>query len=360
MGLMMEFPLVSRSATIREAVETIDQFQLGFCLVLDSRQRLVGTATDGDFRRGLIDGRSIDEPVDRIMNEGFVSVQTDTLYPAAYALAMKLRLKFLPVVSADGKLEDVLLWGTAVSTSRNTPTLGVVMAGGLGSRMGSLTSYTPKPLLQVLGVPLIDYAIASLARAGVERVIVSVKHMAEMVAHHVGNGSRYGLVVETIEESSPLGTAGALAEIGISEPESFFLVNADVLHDFDLLKANEFHLRSQAELTICATQKRIAVPYGVIEEQDGRVVSITEKPDYVSLVSTGVYVVSPTTLGLIQPGERTDITDVADRIIRDGGRVGAHRVEGYWRDIGTPEALRLANEELSSLELSPGQAGADG
>lgn len=343
-------PVVPVGSSIRELIEVIDKYQLGVSFVVDSTGRVIGSATDGDVRRALISGHNLDVRVESIMNKHFISVTSGTPYPTAYALAQKTGVSVLPLLSSDGTLADVFLFAAKKTVRTTGPSVGVVMAGGRGTRMGSLTSHTPKPLLHVCGVPLIDYAISSLVRTGVQQIVVSVNHMAEKIQNYVGDGSRYGTEVVFLEEEDPRGTAGALADLELPDNHPFILANADVLHDFDLNAVYDFHRRWDSKLTICAKERHTSIPYGVLEVDNNRLMSLTEKPEKVILVSSGVYVVSPSSLRSIPKGSETDITEVAQQLLRNRGSVHVYQAEQYWRDVGTPEALRLANEELSSTQ----------
>lgn len=347
--------VVDLQTRISDLLLQFEKSKFGFALVTNRSGGMAGVVTDGDFRRATLKGIGLDQPVSEIMTSNFLSVMEGTPYPSVYKIARKNGISFIPILSNNGSLVGVHTVGFDVQDQVSFPSTAIIMAGGYGTRMGALTQAMPKPLLQVLGVPLIDYAIASLTRFGVSKIIVSLNYLGDRISEYLGDGDRYGVEVVYLREDSPLGTAGALSELSFDEPQTLIVANADVLHDFDLKRAYSAHAGGSADITICGVRQFTHVPYGVLNFDDaGKLISLTEKPSFSSIVSSGVYFVSSSSLEALTMGKATDITDLISGLIKNGRDVFVEVFDSYWRDVGNPESLRLASEELSVGTISGG------
>lgn len=226
------------------------------------------------------------------------------------------------------------------------------MAGGQGARMRPYTTVLPKPLLPVGDRPILAILIEQLAAAGVTRIDLCLGHLGELIEAYLAQTppATDGAEIRFNTESRPLGTAGALREIEeLDEP--FLLLNGDVLTSLDFNRLMSAHRESGVDLTVTVRTERIEVASGVLSLEGDLVTAYDEKPVIEHEVSTGIYVLSPEALGHL-PGGRVDVPDLVEELLRAGRRVGAHRLEGSWFDIGTPEDHRLATTEF--LE-SPGR-----
>lgn len=240
----------------------------------------------------------------------------------------------------------------------------VVLVGGEGTRLRPLTERIPKPVLPVLGRPLLSYTLDTLRAAGVERAILACGYLPdEIVATH---GHDYeGLALEYKVEPEPLGTGGAIKFAADGIDETFIALNGDTLREAQLRPLLEFHRERDASVTMLLVAVADPSRYGVVElEPDGRVEGFVEKPPAGSveskLVNAGVYVLEPDVLDLIEPGRPVSIErDVFPLLANQGGLYGLE-LPGYWLDIGTPQSFLQAHCDL--LERHGGvnvAAGAD-
>jgi mannose-1-phosphate guanylyltransferase len=242
----------------------------------------------------------------------------------------------------------------------------VILVGGLGTRLRPITSRTPKPAVPLLGRPFVSCILGMLAAQGVERVVFSSGHLAEVIEEVIGDGAAYGLRVDHAREPHPLGTAGAIANCADKlTDEPFFALNGDVLSEFDLSALAAAHSASNAAATVCLTEVADPSRYGVARLNDDSSISeFVEKPsawEGAALANAGVYVLDPEVLELIPRGVEFSIERrVFPRLAARGtlhGRVDT----GYWRDIGTPESYLHAHFDLlDGVVTVPGLAGAAG
>jgi NDP-sugar pyrophosphorylase family protein len=216
----------------------------------------------------------------------------------------------------------------------------LVMAGGAGRRMASLTARLPKPMLPVGGQPILGRVLDALQDEGVRRLTIAVGPQADVVTSHFGDGSDRGLNIAYITEERPLGTAGAVSFLHPSA-EPVIVVNADVLAEIPVRGLLARHRTAGASITVATVEERVGVPYGVIDLDHSNVVRILEKPTLAVVVAAGVYVLAPHVVAAVRPGSRIDMPELISQTLRHS-RVVAYLLPGPWLDVGTPEAYARA------------------
>lgn len=231
------------------------------------------------------------------------------------------------------------------------PQQAVLVAGGLGSRLGSIARDLPKPLLPVQGIPVIERLVASLREAGVASCTVVTCHRAEQVEAHLGDGRNLGVRIDYLREPEPLGTAGFLGLLPRPE-QAFFLVNADIITDLRFQVLAEWHARSGAAATLAVRSHATTCEYGVVEfDRAGRLTRYREKPVHEAFIGMGIYCLAPAVCGHVAAGEVISMPEVLGRLVAAGEAVFCHRHDGVWCDIGRPEDY----ERCQRLQL-PGDA----
>ncbi|MGM9821355.1 MAG: sugar phosphate nucleotidyltransferase [Muribaculaceae bacterium] len=335
--------IIKSDATIREALTQLNGLSGGVMtlVVIDSEDRVDGTVTDGDIRRGLIAGRSLDDGVNTVMHRSFKSLKPGD-GPREIAAARCRGIKLLPELDAAGRLVGLFDF---TRCENRLPLQALLMAGGKGERLRPLTLTTPKPLLEVGGRPIIDYNVAKLARAGISDVTVSVRYLADRIRSHFAEPS-YGINVKIIEEDAPLGTLGAASLIEHAAGGDTLVMNSDLLTDISLEEMFLRHSEQGADITVAAIPYTVSVPYAILatDDETNCVRALEEKPTYSYFANAGIYIFSNRLLDTLGRGERCDAPDLIERCIADGGKVIYHPIAGTWIDIGTPSDYRHANE----------------
>jgi dTDP-glucose pyrophosphorylase len=351
-GAVAEAPDLERirvpdDATLRRAIAVIDQDVSRIALVVDSDGALRGVVTDGDVRRALLAGADIDGPVTAAMTERPVVAPDGTNDDDVLELMRRNVVRQVPLLDANGRVADIRILDLLNKEVRDLcPVL--VMAGGLGTRLGELTRKTPKPLVRVGGRPILDLLIEDLAAQGFGHVLLAVNYRADLIEDHVGDGGRYGIQVTYIRESEPLGTAGAirLARPHLVEPE-FIVTNADLLTRVNFRELLSFHRRQDHDLTVGVIESTLQLRYGLIETRGTRVVAIREKPALKHFINAGIYVLDREMIGLVPATGRFDMDGLINAAMRRHV-VGCFPIHEFWTDIGEPDDLRRATEEFKT------------
>ncbi len=337
----MDFaPLViSPSASVRDALAQIDRGGRQLALVV-TEGTLTGVVSDGDIRRGLLRGVGLDDPVSAVLNEHPATVPPTADQGDVDRLKAERGVRYIPVVDASGILLDIIGPDERVAVELSTPV--VLMAGGRGQRLYPLTKDVPKPMVPVGGMPMIEVILRRLHAQGFRRVHVSVNYLGHVIEEFLGDGSSLGLQIDYLHETSPLGTAGALAQLDGRIDEPFVVMNSDLLTDVDLRRMLAFHRRVAGGATVGVREYTFEIPFGVVRIEGELVQSLAEKPQHRELVSAGIYVLDPLSLTLLERDRYCDMPTLLGQIIEAGRSVGAFTIHEDWIDIGRVEDLERA------------------
>lgn len=343
--------IIGPASSLREAVEVIDAAGLQIALVVDEDGRLLGTVTDGDVRRAILRGRSLDEPVGRVMNENATTARAQDDRETLLSLMRRRRLHQIPVLDATWRVVGLEVLDDLLKPQPKTNPV-VLMAGGLGSRLRPLTEDIPKPLLRVGPKPILETIIESFIEHGFGRFFVSVNYKGEMIEAHFGDGSRWGVEIEYLRENERLGTAGALSLLPEPPTEPVFVMNGDLLTRLNFAHLLDFHATHDSAATMCVREYEMQVPYGVIRTQSHRIVDIHEKPTERYLVNAGVYVLQPEALALIPPDRFFDMPELFNVLMDRGDETAVFPIREYWMDVGQLDDFHRANGQFD--EVFPG------
>ena len=329
------------SATVGRAIERITELgaPLTFQLVMDEAGRLLGTVTDGDIRRGLLRGATLETAIVEVMNREPEVGRFGSEDSEHHAKLTSLELDFLPLVDDAGVARAVMAW----QPPQQPVSTALVMAGGQGQRLGAATKNRPKPLVPVGDRPMLEHIMSGLENAGVGTIYVAVHHMGDQIAEFVNDRSSTAHV-RLLYEDEPLGTAGSLANIDPPDG-SILVVNADVLTSTDFAALVDFHDRHGYDATIGVAQHAVKIPYGVIRHnEDGRFLGIDEKPTVTNFVAAGIYYLAPAVPNLLRPGQQVDMPELLNLASEAGLRIGLFPIHEYWLDVGRPDDLESARQ----------------
>lgn len=225
----------------------------------------------------------------------------------------------------------------------------VILAGGKGTRLAPYTKILPKPLMPVGEMPILEVIVRQLRYAGIDEIVLTVGHLAELLRAFFGDGGHFGLKIRYSFEDQPLGTAGPLALVeGLDE--TFLVMNGDILTDLNIRELVQYHKEMGASATIAMHQRKVKIDLGVILCDGGsRVVGYIEKPTYDYQVSMGIYVFEPRVLNFIPRGKYLDFPNLVHKLLGEGEKVVGYLFDGYWQDLGRPDDYEQATEDFNNL-----------
>jgi len=343
---MLDVSLVSISpfATALEALKVIDRGAAQIALVVDEQQRLVGTLTDGDIRRGLLHGETLEASAERLMNRQFSFVRSVEDQSEVLEMMRRELLRQIPVLDEQGRVVELLLLQELLMPSQLSNAV-VIMAGGKGTRLRPHTEHCPKPMLPVDGKPMLEILLEQCIASGFRQFYLSVNYLKEQIIEHFGDGKAWGVAIDYLVEDQPLGTAGSLQLLPVSVQEPFLVMNGDVLTRLNPSHLLRFHFEHEAAGTLCVREHITTVPFGVVQANGVELAGFEEKPSYRQLVNAGVYVIDPQLLPLLPPHQPTDMPTLLQSAQQAGHRVAVCPIHEYWIDVGRPETLRQAYQE---------------
>ncbi len=342
---------ISPESTLRHAFSVINSEALRIVLVVDIDFKLLGTVTDGDIRRGLLNGLEMQDLVSSVMNSNPTTVNSSKSEKEMISIMETRHFLALPVIENNVLTGLITLQDLLAIKKHTNPVF--LMAGGFGTRLGSLTSDCPKPLLNVGDKPILEITLLHLISHGFSEFYISTHYLPEMIMEHFGDGEKWGVNITYVHESEPLGTGGALGLLpkDISQ-QSLIMMNGDVLTNMDISKLLEFHLGEKADATMCVREYEYQVPYGVIETVGNDIVSMVEKPIHYFHVNAGIYVISPSIFNSIQSNTIIDMPTLLEQCIAEKNKVCMFPLHEYWLDIGRKEDYERAQVDIKTLGLS--------
>jgi dTDP-glucose pyrophosphorylase len=335
---------VRLGATLRETMVAIDRGGCEIALVVDSDDRLRGTATDGDIRRAILAGAGLDACVDAFMHGQFTAVAPRIGRAEVLDLMRARSIGQIPIVDEAGRLVGLHLLREIVGAVRR-PNWAIVLAGGRGERLRPLTDALPKPMLPVAGRPILERLVLHLVGFGIRTVFLSVNYMCNVIEEHFGDGSRLGCEIRYLRENIPLGTGGSLSLLPEAPAHPLLALNGDLVTQFDVGALLAFHEAGGFAVTVGVRDYLHTVPFGVIDLEGDRVAQTREKPTEVWHANAGIYVLEPYLVGRVPHGAEFQMPALIEECLRRDEPVGAFRIEDEWIDVGHKHELRRARGE---------------
>lgn len=347
---MTEKPLGSQAPLV-EAVRAIEASRRRIAIVIADDDRLLGTLTDGDVRRCLLAGGTLDTPVAEAMNRKPQTAPSDSSDTYLLDIMRHWNIVAVPLVDEGGRFLKLVhlsdLAPAEKSRGASDFAFAVIMAGGEGRRLRPITENIPKPMVDIGGVPLLERQIERLAQAGLKRVYLSVNYLSHIIEDYFGNGEKFGLEIRYLKEYEKMGTGGALSLLPERPQGPIVVMNGDILTTSDFSSLNAFHNSHGADVTVAAVDYRVEIPFGVIQNDGPYVQGLAEKPSQRFLCNAGIYAVSPASLDLVPAQAPFNMTDLIELCLSQNRRVAVFPVHEYWSDIGTPADLDKARSLFS-------------
>lgn len=337
--------VVRREMPLREVIAKIDKSGLQLALVLNSDETLAGVLTDGDVRRAILAGKSLDVNVSEVMNPQPTVAPASMPRSKMLQLMRRLAIHHLPLVNAEHQVVGLVTLDDLIGAVER-PNWVILMAGGLGTRLHPLTKECPKPLLKVGGKPILEIIIESFAEQGFKQIFLSVNYKAEMIQDYFGEGDRWGVQLNYIHEKERLGTAGSLSLLPERPTTPMIVMNGDILTRTSFDSLLKFHEAQNAVATMAVRDYDYQVPYGVVRMNGTKIEAIEEKPIQHFFVNAGIYALSPEVLKYIPKNTFFDMPTLFENLISANQATAAYPLREYWLDIGRMSDLEKANQQI--------------
>lgn len=335
----LEFCFLKQHVDLKTTIICLNNNELKIAILLNDRNQLLGTVTDGDIRRGLLNGCSMDDPAYDIANTTpIVASHLISTKVAAELMEEKCVLQ-IPLVDDERKITGLMVH-ESIAKLKDVENLAVIMAGGFGKRLYPLTKDKPKPMVSIFGKPMLEHLIIRLKSQGFKNFLISVFYLSEVITDYFGDGSQFGVDIQYIFEDVPLGTAGCLSLIERDIAAPFLVLNADVQAEVNYRDILEFNVLSETDATMGVRPFANTVPFGVVDLKDKFVTSIIEKPEQIFMINAGIYVLSPRVFRWLRTNSRIDMPELLNLLVENGRNVNAYHIYEDWADIGQLEDLQ--------------------
>lgn len=322
---------VDEAASIKNALEVLDQAAMQIVLVVNQQGKLLGTLTDGDVRRSLLRGEGLDGNVMQALNSTPYTGLDSQNESAWKRTMLEHSIRHLPILNGAGKVVGIF-YDKPVVKKRLNPV--VLMLGGLGTRLRPLTESIPKPMLMVGDKPILETIVTHIAEQGFVNFYFCINYLGEQIRSYFGDGSKWGIHIEYVQEEDRMGTAGALSLLPEKPDKPFIVMNGDLLTKVDLTALLDFHEKHENITTACIREYAQQVPYGVVEVDNEKVTQLVEKPVYRFFVNAGIYALSPKAMDKVPEQAFYDMPTLIEEVLSERGNVGGFPITEYWMDIG--------------------------
>lgn len=341
--------LIPFDSDIMQALKQLDYLAKDAILfVVAEDDKLVGSLTDGDVRRGLIKGMATSDPVSSIiqLNPRFLRKgEMDIDKVIAYREG---NFRILPILDKEDRVVNVINFR---ETRSYLPVDAVIMAGGRGQRLKPLTDLTPKPLLKVGNKPIMEHNVDRLALYGIDDFWFSVKYLGEQIEDYFGNGNNRNVQIRYVWENEPMGTIGAVSKIEDFEHDYVLLTNSDVLTNLDYEHFFLDFIKSNVDFAVVTIPYEVNIPYAVLETADGHVRSFKEKPTYTYYSNGGIYLMKRDVLKFLPKNSYFNTTDLMEKLLAEGLKILSYPLSGYWLDVGKHEDFDKAQKDILQIKF---------
>lgn len=349
---LLTFP----NTTIKQAMKQLNDAGMKILFVVNKDEKLIGTLTDGDIRRGIIKGYGFNEQIDKLMQKEFFSVSPSVKNKKEYAKKVMIENKIeqIPILDTKDTIVDIVMWTDIleekerVGETRSMSNYVVIMAGGKGTRLDPFTKIFPKPLIPIGNKPVIEIIMERFFQYGFHKFIYTLNYKKEYLKLFLKENN-FPYSIDWVEEGDFLGTAGSLSLLKDKITETFFVANCDSLLDVNFQEILNWHKEHEASITVIGCHNEVKIPFGVLNISNGRLEKILEKPVHDVVINTGVYIMEPHIISYISEGSQIDMNKLID-IVAKKEKISVFPIYGGWFDIGQWDEYKKSVGKLGCLE----------
>lgn len=341
--------LILSGSSIKEALVRFDLLAIDAILfVVDENDRLIGSLTDGDVRRGLLKNMTLSHKVDEIIQSNPKYIEKGEADIGKIVRFRDNSYRIIPIIAQDKKVINVINFREIRSY---LPLDTVIMAGGKGMRLRPLTENTPKPLLKIGDKSIIEHNLDRLRLYGIDDFWITLNYLGEQIEERLGDGNSRNVEINYIYENEPLGTIGSVSLIDNLGHDYVLLTNSDILTNLDYEHFFLEFINQDADFSVVTIPYKVNIPYAVLETKNDEVISFKEKPTYTYYSNGGIYLMKREVLNLLPPGKYFNATDLMEDLIKNGSKVVSYPLNGYWLDIGKHDDFNKAQKDIEHIKF---------
>ena len=342
--------IISETSTISAALTILDELaQDALLFTVGDDNKLTGSVTDGDIRRGLMKGYSLNSQLKEISFKNTKSINRDSIKIEELIALRNANMRIVPILDSENKIQDVINFRIQHSI---LPLEVIIMAGGKGERLRPLTEKTPKPLLKIGEKPILEHNLRRFEKFGVHSIHISTNYLSEKIEEYVkNNANSFTTDISILKENSFMGTIGALALKENYSMDTILVSNSDLLTDVDYEDFYLDFIKSNADMSVLSIPYHVDIPYAIMNIKEGFLSEFHEKPRYTYFSNGGIYLLKRELIDLIPKGEPFSATDLMQSVIDHKKEIRTYAHEGYWLDIGRHEDYHQAQKDIKNLQF---------
>ncbi len=339
---------LTTSSSIKEALKIIDIGAIKLAIVVDENNKLLGTISDGDIRRAILKGKTLNDQILDIYFKKPITITPDSSKEEIINICVSKKIYQIPVIDKNGKIIDIKILDELLKPKFYSNQV-VLMVGGLGTRLRPLTEKIPKPMLHVGEKPILQTIVERFRNYGFINIVMCVGYKSNIIQDYFGDGSKFGVNIKYVIEDKRMGTAGALSLLTEKPKEPFFVMNGDLLTNVNFESMMDYHLQNNSMGTMAVREYDFQVPYGVVNIHNSIIQSIEEKPIHNFFVSAGIYILDPKCIEYIPEDTFYDMPTLFEKLIKEDRKMVSFPLREYWLDIGRVEEYERANREYREV-----------
>ena len=342
--------LVDKNASVKEALSMLNALEERnpIVFVMDAKNKLLGSLTDGDIRRAILNKFNLRNKVHSICKKRPKFIRKENPNIESLIKYRNDDLNFVPVLDKNDCIVDLINFRT---TKSYLPVDAVLMAGGMGKRLLPITLDLPKPMIEIGETPIMEHNLKRLSLFGIKNFWISINYKGQLIKNFFKEKKTYGDSIKFIEEKSPLGTVGSVSLANNFKQDYVIIMNSDILTDLNFEVFFMDFIDSKVDVSMITIPYKVDIPFGVIKSKDDYVSEINEKPTYSFDTNGGIYLMKKSIIKLIPYNSYFDFTDFIDLLLKNGKKIKKYNFSGYWLDIGSHGDLEKAKIDIESLNL---------
>lgn len=341
--------LILSGSSVKQALGILNELsQDAILFVVDDYDKLIGSLTDGDVRRGLLNDFTVETKIDDIIQSNPRYIRKGNYDINKIIEYREEDYRVIPVLDENDVVINVINFRYIKSY---LPIDAVIMAGGRGQRLRPLTDARPKPLLIVGEKPIMEHNLNRLAMYGIDDFWVAVKYLGEQIEAYFGTGKQKNINIEYVWENDPMGTIGAVAQINNFKHDYVLVTNSDLLTNIDYEQFFLEFIKQSADLAVLTIPYQVGIPYAVLETEKGEVKSFKEKPTFTYYSNGGIYLMKKEITHLIPQNKFYNATDLMEDLIQQNKKIIAFPFSGYWLDVGKHEDFEKAQTDINNIKF---------
>jgi len=334
--------LLDSKKSIKDAIKSLANSSLQIVMINDEKGFFLGTVTDGDIRRALLRGLSFETNILKIAKLNSYILPSSINAQTAENFCKQKEIINIPIINNKKRVVGLFnLIEKNKSKQENIRNYVVIMAGGKGTRLGKLTKILPKPMLKFRGKILLEHIIDSLKILQLKKIYISVFYKKKIIKKYFGNGSKFGVNINYIEEKTPQGPIGSLKLLNTKDIKNkdFFVINCDTLTSFNYLDLLTFHKKNNSMVTLVIKKIDTQNQYGVIKVKNNHFVDFTEKPKTILNINTGIYLFSPKIISIMKTKNFFSINELLLYLKQNRKKIMTYPMYEEWYDLGDKKKL---------------------